>query len=47
MLPRLSSPAKPEEQKMLLLTMLDAVYIDTKHILIIATISKPSFKPVF
>ena len=36
-----------EDQRKLLVSMLDAVYIDTKHNLIVAVKPKPPFKPVF
>ncbi len=45
--PRLWSLAKLEEQRKLLVSMLDAVYIDTKNNLIVAVKPKPPFKPVF
>ena len=47
-LPKLWEAANPEEQRRLLLTMLDAVYVDTKQTKsIIAVKPKPSFRPVF
>ena len=47
-LPRLWAEANPEEQRKLLLTMLDAVYIDTKQTKsVIAVRPKPSFRPAF
>jgi len=47
-LPRLWTKANPEEQRRLLLTMLDAVYIDTKKTKsVIAVKPKPPFRPVF
>jgi site-specific DNA recombinase len=47
-LPRLWSKANEEEKRRLLLTMLDAVYIDTKKTKsVIAIKPKPPFKPVF
>ena len=46
-LPRLWSLANLEEQRKLLVRMLDAVYIDTKNNLIVAVKPKPPFKPVF
>jgi site-specific DNA recombinase len=45
--PRLWSLANLEEQRMLLVSMLDAVYIDMKNNLIVAIKPKPPFKPVF
>jgi len=45
--PRLWSLANLEEQRKLLVSMLDAVYIDTKNNLIVAVKPKPPFKPVF
>ena len=45
--PRLWSLANLTEQRKLLVTMLDAVYIDTKRNLNIAIKPKPPFKPVF
>jgi site-specific DNA recombinase len=45
--PRLWSLANLAEQRKLLVSMLDAVYIDTKHNLIVAIRPKPPFKPVF
>ena len=42
------SEANQEEQRKLLLTMLDAVYIDTKQLRsVIAVKPKPPFRPVF
>ncbi len=47
-LPRLWNEANPEEQRKLLLTMLDAIYIDTKQTKsVIAVKPKPPFRPVF
>ncbi len=47
-LPRLWSNANIEERRKLLLTMLDAVYVDAKKTKsIIAVKPKPPFKPVF
>ncbi len=46
-LPRLWSLANLGEQRKLLVSMLDAVYIDTKNNLIVAVKPKPPFKPVF
>ena len=46
-LPTLWSLANLEEQRRLLVSMLDAVYIDTKNNLIVAVKPKPPFKPVF
>ena len=47
-LPRLWSEANIEEQRKLLLTMLDAVYVDTKNSKsVIAVRPKPPFRPVF
>jgi len=47
-LPRLWSNANAEERRRLLLTMLDAVYVDAKKTKsIIAVKPKPPFKPVF
>ena len=47
-LPKLWIEASPEEQRKLLLTMLDAVYIDTKQTKsVIAVKPKPPFRPVF
>jgi site-specific DNA recombinase len=47
-LPRLWSEANEEEQRKLLLTMLDRVYIDTKETKsVIAVKPKPPFRPVF
>jgi len=46
-LSRLWSLANPRERRDLLLTMLEAVYIDTKCNLIIALKPKPPFNPVF
>ncbi|MFC1968150.1 recombinase family protein [Chloroflexota bacterium] len=45
--PTLWALANLEEQRKLLVSMLDAVYIDTKNNLIIAVKPKPPFKPVF
>jgi len=45
--PQLWSLANLEERSKLLLTMLDAVYIDTKNNIIVAIRPKPPFKPVF
>ena len=45
--PRLWSLANLAEQSKLLLTMLDAVYIDTKNNIIAAVKPKPPFKPAF
>ena len=46
-LSRLWSEANLEERRKLLLTMLDAVYIDAKNNLIVAIRPKPPFRPVF
>jgi site-specific DNA recombinase len=46
-LPHLWSLANLEEQRKLLVSMLDAVYIDTKNNLIVAVKPKPPFRPVF
>jgi site-specific DNA recombinase len=47
-LPRLWSKANQEEKRKLLLTMLDAVYVDAKkNKSIVAIRPKPPFKPVF
>jgi site-specific DNA recombinase len=47
-LPRLWADANIEERRKLLLTMLDAVYVDAKESKsIIAIRPKPPFKPVF
>jgi len=47
-LPRLWSKANQEERRKLLLTMLDAVYVDAKKSKSIVAIKpKPPFKPVF
>jgi len=47
-LPRLWSSANEEEKRKLLLTMLDAVYIDAKQTKsIIAIRPKPPFRPIF
>ena len=47
-LPKLWSEANQEEQRKLLQTMLDAVYIDTKRSRsVIAVKPKPPFRPVF
>ncbi|MFC2020597.1 recombinase family protein, partial [Chloroflexota bacterium] len=47
-LPKLWIEASPEEQRKLLLTMLDAVYIDTKQTKsVIAIKPKPPFRPAF
>jgi len=47
-LPRLWKSANEEEKRKLLLTMLDAVYFDTKETKsVIAIKPKPPFKPVF
>jgi len=46
-LPRLWFLANLEEQRKLLVSMLDAVYIDTKNNLIVAVKPKPPFKPIF
>jgi len=47
-LPRLWANANQEERRKLLLTMLDAVYVDAKKAKsIIAIKPKPPFKPVF
>ncbi|MFC2008105.1 zinc ribbon domain-containing protein [Chloroflexota bacterium] len=45
--PRLWSLANLEEQRKLLVSMLDAVYIDTKNNMIVAVKPKPPFRPVF
>ena len=46
-LPRLWSGANQEERRKLLLTMLDAVYVDSKETMIVAIKLKAPFKPVF
>jgi len=47
-LPKLWSNANLEEKRTLLLTMLDAVYVDAKKLKsIVAIRPKPPFKPVF
>ena len=47
-LPKLWEAANPEEQRRLLLTMLDAVYVDAKKTKsIVAVKPKPPFRPVF
>ena len=47
-LPKLWAEASPQEKRRLLLTMLDAVYIDTKQTKsVIALKPKPPFRPVF
>ena len=46
-LPKLWSGANLEERRKLLLTMLDAVYVDSKENMIIAIKPKAPFKPVF
>ena len=46
-LPRLWTEANEEERRKLLLTMLDAVYIDTRNNTVVAIKPKPPFKPVF
>jgi site-specific DNA recombinase len=47
-LPRLWAKANAEEKRRLLLTMLDAVYVDAKKTKpIVAVKPKPPFKPVF
>jgi len=46
-LPQIWSLATPGEQRKLLVSMLDAVYIDTKNNMIVAIKPKPLFKPVF
>jgi hypothetical protein len=47
-LPRLWSKANQEERRRLLLTMLDAVYVDAKKSKSVVAIKpKPPFKPVF
>ena len=47
-LPRLWAEANQEERRRLLLTMLDAVYVDAKKTKsIIAVKPKPPFKPAF
>ena len=47
-LPRLWTKANQEERRKLLLTMLDAVYVDAKKTKSIVAIKpKPPFKPVF
>jgi site-specific DNA recombinase len=47
-LPRLWSKANQEEKRKLLLTMLDAVYVDAKKTKSVVAIKpKPPFKPVF
>ncbi len=46
-LPKLWSGAKLEERRKLLLTMLDAVYVDSKDNTIVAIRPKAPFKPVF
>ena len=45
--PTLWSLANLEEKRKLLVSMLDAVYVDTKNNLIVAVKPKPPFKPVF
>ena len=45
--PRLWSLANLEEQKKLMVSMLDAVYIDTKNNLIVTIKPKTPFRPVF
>jgi site-specific DNA recombinase len=45
--PHLWSLANLEEQRKLLVSMLDAVYVDTKNNLIVAVKPKPPFRPVF
>lgn len=39
--------ANLQEQRKLLISMFDAVYIDTKNNLIVAVKPKPPFRPVF
>ena len=46
-LPKLWSRANLEERRKLLLTMLDAVYVDSKENMIVAIKPKAPFKPVF
>ena len=46
-LPKLWSGANLEERRKLLLTMLDAVYVDSKENMIVAVKPKAPFKPVF
>jgi site-specific DNA recombinase len=46
-LPRLWSLANLDEQRKLLVSILDAVYIDTRHNLVVAVKPKPPFIPVF
>ena len=46
-LPRLWSGANLEEHRKLLLTMLDAVYVDSKENMVVAVKLKAPFKPVF
>ena len=46
-LPKLWSGANLEERRKLLLTMLDAVYVDSKENAIVAITPKAPFKPVF
>ena len=46
-LPELWSAANLEERRMLLLTMLNAVYVDSKENMIVAIKPKGPFKPVF
>jgi hypothetical protein len=45
--PRIWSLANLEQQRKLLVSMLDAVYVDTKNNLIVAVKPKPPFRPVF
>ena len=47
-LPKLWSSANPEERRKLLLTVLEAVYIDAKQTKSIVAIKpKPPFRPIF
>ena len=46
-LPKLWSSANLEERRKLLLTMLDAVYVDSKENMVVAIKPKAPFKPVF
>jgi len=46
-LPRLWSLANVTERRAILVSMLDAIYIDTRHNLMVAIKPKPPFKPVF
>ncbi len=44
---RLWAEASPSEQRRLLLTMLDAIYIDARDKSIVAIKPKPAFRPIF